>query len=392
MLIQIENKKVEDFKNRNIILFGAGSCGVHAVEEFERVGANVVAFCDNNPNLSGQELCGYPIISPDKITSYQDYDVLITSAYATEIKPQLNEMGIKNNYIVKMGAANAKIDKTEFQNSLLDRDTANQAIYDGLMGDDSFCISRIGSVELETLCDYCGYIDTGDCKYQPNQKYMMHINAGFFPPTDEMLDRFSELYLKDLESMDYLWCMWFCRYENQLYKDYIPNTSIIEYDETYLPLDQKIPWTKALEGKKVLVIHPFEDSIQVNYKNRDKLFDNKDILPTFELYTLKAVQSIAGTKTKYEDWFSALDDMEQQMDQIDYDIALIGAGAYGLPLAVHAKRTGKKAIHLGGALQLLFGIKGKAWNKLGIYNEYWTSPLESERPEGFKQVEAGRYW
>lgn len=47
------------------------------------------------------------------------------------------------------------------------------------------------------------------------------------------------------------------------------------------------------------------------------------------------------------------------MDKIDYDICLIGCGAYGFPLAAHAKRKGKKAVHLGGALQLLFGIKGK---------------------------------
>lgn len=32
----------------------------------------------------------------------------------------------------------------------------------------------------------------------------------------------------------------------------------------------------------------------------------------------------------------------------DYDICLIGYSAYGFPLAAHAKRKGKKAVHLGG--------------------------------------------
>lgn len=49
--------------------------------------------------------------------------------------------------------------------------------------------------------------------------------------------------------------------------------------------------------------------------------------------------------------------MKDEIDKQDYDIALIGCGAYGFPLAAHIKRSGKKAIHLGGALQLLFGIK-----------------------------------
>lgn len=31
---------------------------------------------------------------------------------------------------------------------------------------------------------------------------------------------------------------------------------------------------------------------------------------------------------------------------------------YGFPLAAHVKHKGKQAIHLGGTLQLLFGIKG----------------------------------
>lgn len=47
------------------------------------------------------------------------------------------------------------------------------------------------------------------------------------------------------------------------------------------------------------------------------------------------------------------------MDKVEYDVCLIGCGAYGFPLAAHAKRTGHKAIHLGGSLQLLFGIAGK---------------------------------
>jgi glycerol-3-phosphate dehydrogenase len=64
----------------------------------------------------------------------------------------------------------------------------------------------------------------------------------------------------------------------------------------------------------------------------------------------------------------------------DYDVALIGCGAYGLPLASHVKRKGKQSIHLGGGLQLLFGIKGKRWDdnpevKYKILDE----PLEEDK-------------
>ena len=84
--------------------------------------------------------------------------------------------------------------------------------------------------------------------------------------------------------------------------------------------------------------------------------------------------------------------MKEQMQKIDFDIALIGAGAYGFPLGAYAKELGKKALHIGGMLQLYFGIRGKYYDQFNYHNEYWTRPLEEEKPQGFKKVEAGRYW
>ena len=51
------------------------------------------------------------------------------------------------------------------------------------------------------------------------------------------------------------------------------------------------------------------------------------------------------------------------MEEI-FDVAIIGCGAYGMPLAAMLKQAGKQAIHLGGATQLLFGIKGKRWEEI----------------------------
>jgi hypothetical protein len=92
--------------------------------------------------------------------------------------------------------------------------------------------------------------------------------------------------------------------------------------------------------------------------------------------------------------------MKDEMDKISYDIALIGCGAYGFPLSAHAKRTGHKAVHLGGALQLLFGINGKRWDKFyntdydysTLPNDYWISPGDDFKPKTFEKVEDGCYW
>jgi len=113
------------------------------------------------------------------------------------------------------------------------------------------------------------------------------------------------------------------------------------------------------------------------------------------------VQSIAGECTEFSDWFAALESMKNAMDKVEYDICLIGCGAYGFPLAAHAKRRGKKGFHMGGSLQLLFGIRGKRWenpdynpfyNYARLMNEHWIKPSEEERPRAAQMVECACYW
>lgn len=150
---------------------------------------------------------------------------------------------------------------------------------------------------------------------------------------------------------------------------------------------------QGTRGKKILVIHPFEESIKEQYsKNRKFLFDNKDILPDFELYTIKAVQGM-GCETEFKDWFEALDYMYQKAIKINFDVAIIGCGAYGFPLAALLKKAGKKAIHLGGVTQILFGIKGKRFEEQGYkMNDYWVRPREDERPIEAYKADDSAYW
>ena len=187
--------------------------------------------------------------------------------------------------------------------------------------------------------------------------------------------------------------------DEQLFEQELKNCQKIHF-ELLNPYFSKTPWTKALAGKKVLVIHPFARTIAKQYKKRELLFKD-DLLPEFQLMTIQAVQSIAGTPTSFDDWFAALDFMKAEIDKQDYDICLIGCGAYGFPLAAHVKRKGKKSFQLGGSLQLLFGISGKRWenanynsqyNYAQLINEHWVKPGDEEKPEGAVNVEGACYW
>ncbi|MBN2773090.1 MAG: hypothetical protein JXR31_02485 [Prolixibacteraceae bacterium] len=221
----------------------------------------------------------------------------------------------------------------------------------------------------------------------------MANNAGLFPATEKMAERFCKLMLDDIKEIDILGS--YIKDEIDFHEE-LAHTLKINIEGYYAPFLFEHPWTELLEGKKVLVIHPFDESIKNQYLKRKLLFNNPKVLPDFELITIKAVQSIANTKTQFNDWFEALESMKEQISDTDFDIALIGCGAYGLPLAAHVKRMGKSAVHLAGWTQMLFGIYGHRWENdkrfSSFINEHWIKPSENEKPENFKKVENGCYW
>lgn len=269
-------------------------------------------------------------------------------------------------------------------------------------------ISKFGTVELgNLLCfqlnerglelhDYWNYLRGRYSIFREESLKALCNQAGFFSP-NLMEDgyRWYKLTLDDMQQIDILGS--YLKNED-FFKDYL-HCQKVNLDAMYAPFMWEHPWTIVLKGKKVLVVHPFVDSIRKQYEtNRERLFANPEVLPEFaDLVTVKAVQSIAHNKVPYHDWFEALEHMEQEIASKDFDIALIGCGAYGMNLAAYVKRMGKQAVHLAGWTQMLFGVYGSRWvNDQPQYskfiNEYWIRPDESERPSGAEKIENGCYW
>ncbi|GHV48009.1 hypothetical protein FACS1894181_02700 [Bacteroidia bacterium] len=297
-----------------------------------------------------------------------------------------------------------------------DTDAASKLIYEKLMSDESCMIARFGSTELMTLVNYFGvhqkkqknvfnYIQGKRLDWWWNQSALQQMQrwSGFFPLTVEKVEQFCELMMEDMTELDILGS-WLSN-ENYV-KENFKSTKLVQL-HLLDPYFVEESWTKALKGKRVLVIHPFAELIEHQYsENRTKLFKNPNILPLFNLQTVKAVQSLGGESNDFKDWFEALDWMKNEIDKKDYDIAIIGCGAYGFPLAAYVKRRGKKVIHLGGEVQILFGIRGKRWEDpnlltdlgvqfgfhLSMMNEYWVRPTDNLKPKNANQVEGACYW
>ena len=127
-------------------------------------------------------------------------------------------------------------------------------------------------------------------------------------------------------------------------------------------------WSKSLLNKKILVVSPFKKTILNNYQNKLKIPLLDDILPN--LYSLNVIKAPFGSFSLMNEnnnfsgksWFLNLNDLKIKISREEFDICILGCGAYGFPLASFVKTNlNKKALHLGGAHQLLFGIKGGRW-------------------------------
>lgn len=308
-----------------------------------------------------------------------------------------------------------KPESSTYDRGITDPDKASEQIYNLLASGKPCMVARYGSTEMLAITNYLGvtakhhsvlkYIQGKQFAWwwEDNVKDQMTRWSGFFPSTEENLMKFGEMMVEDSKQLDILGS-WLPDEKTMITSFNLNLTKV-----TLLALEpywSKNPWSRILDGKKVLVIHPFASLIEQQYKEkRELLFDDKQVLPKFDLKTIKAVQSLSGD-CEYSDWFEALDSMKKQMDATDYDIVLLGCGAYGFPLAAHAKRMGKQSVHLGGALQLLFGIRGKRWDNPNygiqefgkqntyktLFNDSWIYPSASYIPSNAKQVEGGCYW
>lgn len=290
-------------------------------------------------------------------------------------------------------------------------DSGNNVIAEVLKRGIPAAVGRLGFVEATVILNF---LEVGACRstilmnrikammkgYRPvwddNILGMSHINAGIFPGDQPTVEAFCRTYIDRFAETDVMAVFGTIPGEKYLRSVYCPRSGVIPL-ESLEPFRHAEPWSAQLGNKKVLVIHPFAKSIQAQYRKREVIFEDPRVLPEFELKTIKAVQSIAGNPCGFENWFEALTWMEGEMERTDFDVCLVGAGAYGLPLAAHAKKLGKIAIHMGGALQLLFGIKGMRWEKhvtdiSRLFNEHWVRSDESERPSGLECVEGGCYW
>lgn len=168
----------------------------------------------------------------------------------------------------------------------------------------------------------------------------------------------------------------------------------------YVVQDNEIPWTHSLFGKKVLIINPFTDSMQKQLNNNFEIFKNKKIFLDGQEFIFYKTFQTHGNHYIHNDWLETYNIMCADIEKLDFDIALLGCGGYGLLLCNFIKNKIKKsAIYIGGGLQLLFGVMGNRW----INREDWKKiikdnntnfiyPSNDELLDNKNTIENSAYW
>jgi len=270
-------------------------------------------------------------------------------------------------------------------------------------------VGRLGGTEARVLGIYSDFV-----KIQPMfdpvnllyssvtlRKRMLQLRdgAGVYPATFKTFLNFSRLYLECLQEVDLLgvWGKSFTSIE----LDFIPSSNSVvplvntaPWVETFNAKRTHIPWSSGLTGKKILIVSSFSNSFESQYARINKVFP-KVSFPKFHPIFLQAPLTQGGLMDG-KDFFYHLDQLKSKIKNLDFDIALISAGGYSLPLASFAKSINKIGVHTGGDLQLFFGVIGSRWiNEPRVkdhINKYWVRPLPEERPNNWLQIERGAYW
>ena len=143
-----------------------------------------------------------------------------------------------------------------------DPELASKAIKDILLSEKPAMIARLGSTELTSIANYVSVVSgrrpwlqyikgtTQPWWWNEENIRQMAIGAGFFPAEIPAIEEFCELMLRDMTQVDLLgsWLPMENQFAEQLRRSQKVDLELLN------PYFSTIPWTRALTGKKVLVI------------------------------------------------------------------------------------------------------------------------------------------
>jgi hypothetical protein len=286
---------------------------------------------------------------------------------------------------------------------ILSASEANDLLRERVAQDVPTSAGKIGDTEAEVLVKY------ERAHHDPDEFFdaiarrgpeldLLYLNCGVFPKDQAALVDWADTYLASLSSLGVLG-VWFNSGEKTIANKYAPSATLADI-KGLDPFYHESPWTRELADRQVIAVTPFADSVAQQWTARTgaELFPlNPSMLPPFDLRIVRAPLSAGLRPPLHPSWQAALTHLKDEVAKEAFDMALIGAGAFSLPLCSFIREElGRSAVHLGGGLQLLFGIKGRRWKDHPVisrlFNDSWIHPLPDETPRARWKNDGGAYW
>jgi hypothetical protein len=231
--------------------------------------------------------------------------------------------------------------------------------------------------------------------------------SALFPPDPDFYLRYNERDVEALRELDFL----------GVFPELLPRTEpILRHfglqspliDQLDLEPDRSAPAADArcylpfFEGSKVLLVCSFADLLR--QRADETTFEAVWAKTGKRWFRPAAVEALefpygytASTHQLYSSSLELLARIEDEMQRREFDLALIAAAGLGAPLAAHAKRLGKIGIHLGGHLQVLFGVLGQRWRAWPDWCQRYVTSAWIDMPARYRPSErdvadGGAYW
>ena len=269
-------------------------------------------------------------------------------------------------------------------------------------GTKPFLIGRNGTIELEVLTKYLSNISITE-----SEKNKLELNAGVYP--EEQFEDYYISYIEALRSVDVMAEGWYeplKRVEKEILDKLNPRRSkvVLRNLEPYY-VKPELRWTQHLNGKRVAIINSFAETCEEQtYMSKAIWPDQTESLlpsettwiPIRTFYSPRLADNSAGWPSHIKCWKEAIRYIVEKTVEERCDVAIIGCGGIGMIVGYELKKRGLQCIVMGGATQILFGIKGRRWKAHDVisrfFNDAWVYPPDSCKPNNSKLVENGCYW
>lgn len=235
---------------------------------------------------------------------------------------------------------------------------------------------------------------------------------GVFPANPDFYLHYNDFYMEHVRNLDCIGLYlndWDMAMEKPIIDFYQLQNKFIYYAEQQpdrsIDGGERHCYLPYFRDKRILIICPFATLLMDRAKQ--EIFEgvwsnlNKKWFYPQSVAALEFPYGFArATQEKYDSILDLYQEIVAEIEQREFDIALIGAGGVAIPIASFIKNMGKIALDLGGHLQIVFGVIGQKWRNLtawqqAYFNEWWIDMPAAYKPEEdacFEYGQPGAFW